>query len=121
MVYSLTLPEEGNSESVILHKVAEWNHNYFVVTLASRNNTLMLGDAISSISFIELDGNQLKVIARDYGSLWPVCIDAWDDRSVIGANVSQASKLRVIDDLTVIRVTTISLRLHWSERSSKQH
>lgn len=95
LVYSLTPPDAENS--IILQRIAEWNHNYFVVSLASRNNTLMLGDAISSISFVELDGNQLKVIARDYGSLWPVCIEAWSETSVIGANVSEARKLRVIN------------------------
>ncbi|KAF7975350.1 hypothetical protein HWV62_9805 [Athelia sp. TMB] len=88
LVYALTLEGKDDARAITLHKVAEWNHNYFVVSLVSRNKTLMLGDAISSISFIDFDENQLKVVARDYGSLWPVCIEAWNDTSVIGANVS---------------------------------
>jgi DNA damage-binding protein 1 len=49
----------------------------------------MLGDAIGSVTFLKLDGARLETVARDYGPLWPACLQLWGDRSIIGANVSQ--------------------------------
>jgi DNA damage-binding protein 1 len=49
----------------------------------------VLGDAISSVTFLKLDGTRLETLAKDYGSLWPVCLQRWNDTSIIGANVSR--------------------------------
>jgi len=79
----------SNTPSFALHRVAEWNHNYYVIGLVSHGTTLMLGDAISSVTFLKLDGTRLETLAKDYGSLWPVCLQRWSDTSIIGANVSR--------------------------------
>ena len=79
----------SNTPSFALHRVAEWNHNYYVISLVSHDTTLMLGDAISSVTFLKLDGTRLEILAKDYGPLWPVCLQRWSDTSIIGANVSR--------------------------------
>ncbi|KAH7926445.1 hypothetical protein BV22DRAFT_1118853 [Leucogyrophana mollusca] len=76
----------GNQETLTLCKVAEWNHNYLVTSLVSRGDKLFVGDAISSISFLKMADNQLRSIARDYGPLWPTCIEMLSDKNMIGAN-----------------------------------
>jgi len=86
MVFRIAVMNDMSSPSFALHKVAEWNHSHYVTSLVSRGNTLMVGDAISSVSLLKLANTQLETVARDYGSLWPVCLEALDDRSVIGVN-----------------------------------
>jgi DNA damage-binding protein 1 len=66
---------------------AEWNHNYFVLCLVAHDNKLIIGDAISSISVLTLEGSVLRTLARDYGALWPISLGMLDDNTVIGANV----------------------------------
>jgi DNA damage-binding protein 1 len=78
----------STTPSFALHRVAEWNHNYYVTNLVSHGSILMLGDAITSVSFLKLDGTRLEMLAKDYASLWPVCLQRWSDKSIIGANVS---------------------------------
>ena len=73
--------------------VANWNHNYVVTSLGSRGSRLFLGDAIWSVSVIDLIENKagemrLESIAKDFGSLWPVSIESLDHDTIIGANVS---------------------------------
>lgn len=68
-----------------LNRVASWNHNYFVTSLVSQGNRLVVGDAISSVSVLEVQGNNLKTVARDYGPVWPVAIATTKD-GVMGAN-----------------------------------
>jgi DNA damage-binding protein 1 len=70
-----------------LTKVASWNHNYFITNLVARGERLIIGDAISSVSVLEVQDNNLKTIARDYGPVWPVAVEGTLDGGVIGANV----------------------------------
>lgn len=77
--------ESGN---MIMAKIATWNHNYLVTSLASRGDIILLGDAISSISMLRLEDNRLHLIARDYGPLWPTCVELMSNSTLIGANVS---------------------------------
>lgn len=106
MIFQIDVTQQGSSQVFALQKVAEWNHNYCVISLVSRNDTLMLGDAISSITFLKLSGTRLEVVARDYGPLWPVCIEALSVKSVIGANVSQNAPSTRSTINTIHRVTT---------------
>ncbi|KAH7910836.1 CPSF A subunit region-domain-containing protein [Hygrophoropsis aurantiaca] len=76
----------GNQATLTLCKVAEWNHNYVVTSLVSRGDKLFVGDAISSVSLLKMSDNQLRSIARDYGPLWPVSIEMFSDKNMIGAN-----------------------------------
>lgn len=76
-----------------LARVSRWNHNYFVTSLAARDDKIIAGDAISSVSIVRIKGNDLETIARNYGPLWPVAVEAGRNKSVIGANVSCSTSL----------------------------
>jgi DNA damage-binding protein 1 len=69
-----------------LHRVTHWTHSYFLTSLVSHGTTLVAGDAISSVCLLKLEDLTLKCVARDYGPLWPVCVEALSDESIIGAN-----------------------------------
>jgi len=87
MIFRIVVTSDvSTTPSFSLHKVADWNHNYFVNSLVSRGSTLVLGDAISSVAFLKLDGTRLGTVARDYGPLWPICLQLWSEKSIIGAN-----------------------------------
>ncbi|KAG1776175.1 CPSF A subunit region-domain-containing protein [Suillus placidus] len=77
---------DTGSGNMIMAKIATWNHNYLVTSLASRGNIILLGDAISSISMLRLEDNRLHLIARDYGALWPTCVELISNSTLIGAN-----------------------------------
>lgn len=64
-----------------------FNHNYLVTTLVSRDSQLLVGDAITSVSLLKLNGSQIEPIAKDFGSLWPTCAELLDDKTIIGGNV----------------------------------
>lgn len=77
-------------ESIKLSEVAQWNHSYFLTSLAVKGNTIAVGDAISSVALLEIDPpNRLKTIARDYSPLWPVTLDTTKEGGLIGANVGR--------------------------------
>ena len=78
--------ESGTSERLV--KLAEWNHNYFVTSLAVWDDVLITGDAINSVAVIQYVPPILRTQARDYSPLWPLCIETSDGRAIIGANVS---------------------------------
>ena len=76
--------------------VANWNHNYLVTSLGSRGSRLFVGDAICSVSVIDLiesEGGEMRLesIAKDFSPLWPVSIESLDEDTIIGANVSLPS------------------------------
>lgn len=73
-----------------LTKISEFNHNYFVTSLAAfpSGDRLAAGDAISSVSVLKLEGNnRLSSFPREFNSLWPVSLQVLDDSGVVGANV----------------------------------
>jgi DNA damage-binding protein 1 len=64
-----------------------------VTSLVARGSRLFVGDAICSVSVIDLveteEGDvRLESVAKDFGPLWPVTIESLDGDTVIGANVS---------------------------------
>lgn len=65
----------------------EFNHNYLITTLVSRDNQLLVGDALTSVSLLKLRGSQIEPVAKDYSSLWPTCAELLDDKTIMGANV----------------------------------
>ena len=87
MLYKLEKSSTG-AKSFALSRLAEWNHNYLVTNLSVRDELIITGDAISSLALLKLDGDQLRTLARDYGPLWPLSLEFFDDRSIVGANVS---------------------------------
>lgn len=91
-VVLLKLTKNTDNEYV-LEKVTEWNHNYFVTSLHAVPGTseLIVGDAISSVTILKKNFNRLETVARDYSPLWPVAVEAMDEDTVTGANVSEAN------------------------------
>lgn len=88
MVYSLENPSPAANISR-LTKLAEWNHNYFVTSLAVCDDIIITGDAISSLAVLKFSGNnKLETLARDYGPLWPLSLGFFDENTIVGANVS---------------------------------
>ena len=68
-----------------------FNHNYIITTLVSRNDRLLVGDVLTSVSLLKLQGSQIEPIAKDYGTLWPTCAELLDDNTIIGGNVRTTS------------------------------
>ena len=74
-------------------KIADWYHNYVVTSLVARESRLFVGDAICSVSIIDLveaEGGDLRLesVAKNFNSLWPVTVESLDKDTIIGANVS---------------------------------
>ncbi|TFY79541.1 hypothetical protein EWM64_g4471 [Hericium alpestre] len=75
-----------------LERVADWAHGYYITNLVAHGNDLVAGDAIMSVSMLRFDASakqekgRLVAVARDYRSLWPVALAAWDKGAVVGAN-----------------------------------
>jgi len=72
-------------------RVANWYHNYLVTSLAARGSRLFVGDAIYSVSVIDVveaeEGElRLESVAKDFSSLWPVTVESQDRDTIIGAN-----------------------------------
>ncbi|KAF9219239.1 hypothetical protein BS17DRAFT_431256 [Gyrodon lividus] len=82
VVYNL----EGTDKDVSMIQAVVFNHNYLITTLVSRDNQLLVGDALSSVSLLKLKGSQIEPVAKDYGSLWPTCAEMFDDNTIIGGN-----------------------------------
>lgn len=76
-----------------LQSVVDWHHNYLVTSLSARGSRLFVGDAICSVSIIDLveaevGGFRLEPVAKDFSPLWPVTVMSLDKDTIIGANVS---------------------------------
>lgn len=61
-----------------------------------RADRIFVGDAINSVSVLEVDGTRLKCVARDYSPLWPVTIDATPNGDILGANVSRRAFVCIV-------------------------
>lgn len=81
----------GADSNGTLQSVFIWNHDYVVTSLAVRGTRIFDGDAVHSVSALDLtraSGQaKLKTVARNYGPLWPTALGAWDSDTVIGSNV----------------------------------
>ncbi|KAF8831356.1 hypothetical protein HHX47_DHR1000666 [Lentinula edodes] len=91
-----------STPSYTIHSMMEWNHNYMVTSLSAYRNHLVVADQFSSVSLLRLeeeDGDddddddgggsrKLVTVARDYSPLWPVCVEAVDEKSFVGADQS---------------------------------
>ncbi|KAF9561348.1 hypothetical protein CPC08DRAFT_689138 [Agrocybe pediades] len=89
LLYEFIAASTGEEPEVArLDKVAEWNHNYLVTSLSSYDNYIAAGDQISSISLLKVDGNRLVSVARDYGPLYPLAVEALNEKNVIASSDS---------------------------------
>jgi DNA damage-binding protein 1 len=88
MLYGLKVSDDVPSPSFTLQLLSEWNHNYMLTSLATYDDHIVAGDQISSVSILKVSDSTVHNIARDYGPLWPVCVEASDEANIIGANVS---------------------------------
>jgi DNA damage-binding protein 1 len=91
MLYSLKVSDDVPSPSFTLQLLSEWNHNYCLTSLATYGDHIVAGDQISSVSILKVSNSKVHNVARDYGPLWPVCVEASDEANVIGANVNYVS------------------------------
>ncbi|KZT28894.1 hypothetical protein NEOLEDRAFT_1239376 [Neolentinus lepideus HHB14362 ss-1] len=81
---------EPSTTGILTHDleyVNEWNHDYVLSSIVPGLNGLVISDAISSVSILDVKDSKLQRRAKDYSPLWPVAIQAMDDKSVIAANV----------------------------------
>lgn len=85
--------EDGPVPLYSLELLSEWNHNYLVTSLASYGDHIVVGDQISSVSLLKVSNAKIQNVARDYGPLWPICVEASNEKNIIGANVSYGSHL----------------------------
>jgi len=60
---------------------------------------------MSSVSILKLSNSQLHMVARDYSSLWPVCVQALEKGCIIGANVSGKTVISISAAYIYIRQT----------------
>lgn len=88
LLFEIRKRQAGDAELLSLRKTAEWNHNHFVTNLVWDGQHLIVGDAISSVSVLNVtqEPAKLESVARDYGPLWPVAVESTGN-GVIGANV----------------------------------
>ncbi|CAL1713378.1 unnamed protein product [Somion occarium] len=86
VLYTLATNPVIKPPVISLHKLHEWNHNYTVISLVAHDDIITIGDAISSVSVLQVSGKEIKSVARDYGPLWPVAVEALPDKGVIGGN-----------------------------------
>lgn len=98
MLYSLRVSGGVPSETFALQILSEWNHNYMLTSLVTYGDRIVAGDQISSVSILKVSDTTVHNVARDYGPLWPVCVEASDEANLIGANV------KAIYHFTKIRV-----------------
>jgi hypothetical protein len=64
-----------------------WRRSYLVRSLTSFGGSLVLGDAMSSVTVLKVEEQELQIVARDYGPLWPISVHALDQKNIIGSNV----------------------------------
>ncbi|KAG6333787.1 hypothetical protein ID866_5298 [Astraeus odoratus] len=86
---------EGTEKKISLSQIAVWNHNYLISTLVSRGSQLLVGDALTSVSLLNMTESGTELIAKDYGSLWPTCAQMLDEKSLIGANGDDQSDYNI--------------------------
>ncbi|KAK7056644.1 hypothetical protein VNI00_002361 [Paramarasmius palmivorus] len=90
VVYWLEVSLDKSTNTIILEGIrqaSEWNHNYLVTSIASYGNRLVVADQFSSVSLLELtSGTKLSTIARDYSPLWPISVDAFNEKTIIGSD-----------------------------------
>lgn len=86
-----------------------FNHNYVITTLVSRDDRLLVGDALTSVSLLRVQNLQIEPIAKDYGSLWPTCAELLDENTIVGGNVRTWSDFLQLKLIPTFRATTICL------------
>lgn len=59
-----------------------------VTSLGSFEEIIVAGDQISSVSLLKLSDDKLVSIARDYGPLYPISVEALNSTTIIASNVS---------------------------------
>lgn len=87
VIFRIEAADDNGSPSLSLHKVTEWNHNYTIASMVECGETIMIGDAYNSVSFLTLDGSRLTLVAKNYGPDYPHSIQAFDEEHLIGINV----------------------------------
>ena len=74
-----------------LHRVTEWNHSYLVSNIVTSGERLLVSDYLNSVSVLKFKDEsktRLETVARDYTPLMPLTIEAFEEKSILGADVS---------------------------------
>lgn len=79
---------ESSDDVLRLERLNDWNHNYLVTSLATYDDRIIIGDQLNSVSLLEVNKGKIQNLARDYGPIWPVAVEALDKDSIIAANVN---------------------------------
>lgn len=109
------MQEDGSTR---VKRVCRWNHNYFVTSLVAHDDRVIIGDAVSSVSVLKVQGSELRTIARDYAPLWPLTVEAVRENGVIGSNVGFHLTLTVFPvHLIFARPTAISSHSRYKTRT----
>lgn len=66
--------------------VSTWYNNYVVSSLGSFGDHLVTGDTIHTVSLLKVSGDKFESVARDYGPLSPVAVEALDEKHLITVN-----------------------------------
>ncbi|KAF8967077.1 CPSF A subunit region-domain-containing protein [Flammula alnicola] len=87
LLYQLDISsDESFAPTFSLQKLSDWNHNYMVTSLGSFDDRVVAGDQISSVSLLKVTKNRLTSEARDYGPLYPMSVEAFDQTNIIASN-----------------------------------
>ncbi|KAF7291738.1 CPSF-A domain-containing protein [Mycena chlorophos] len=87
IVFVYRLDIDASTGVCSLEQVAKMNSNYFVMSISSFDNRLVLGDRIASLSLVELGKDKkLETLGRDLTPLAPNTVQAVDGKYVLAAN-----------------------------------
>lgn len=77
----------GKSRSIVL--LAAWNRAYAVTSLVVDKDTIILTDAIRSLSKLRWSNKKLETVAQDLSPLWPLSMGILSEQDVIVGEVSR--------------------------------
>ncbi|KAJ7288527.1 CPSF A subunit region-domain-containing protein [Mycena rebaudengoi] len=81
------LDVDPTSKRCTLHMVSTLNIHYFVTSMVSFENRLVIGDQISSVSLLEVSKDaKLRSLGRDLTPLSPVSVEALDRTNIIAGS-----------------------------------
>ncbi|THH31175.1 hypothetical protein EUX98_g3000 [Antrodiella citrinella] len=84
ILYRINSTED--EDGLVLEQLSQWNHNYFITSLVAREGNIIAGDAISSVTVLNIQDTVLKTVVRDFAPLWPVAVEMTRNSGIVGAD-----------------------------------
>ncbi|KAH8824837.1 mono-functional DNA-alkylating methyl methanesulfonate N-term-domain-containing protein [Flagelloscypha sp. PMI_526] len=72
--------------TVSISTVSKWNHNTLLRHLDAVDDTIVVGDIISSVSMLKSKDGILETITRHYRPLWPLAVGMSDKENVLACD-----------------------------------